>query len=159
MARPSVIPPEDKTRLVLSILAGELSVAEAARRAKVSEQSVSNWKRQFIESGRQGVAEGGKPGPNARERALLSELEEVKAALGEAHVELRVWKKAAEHRLPRRGPRDDPQRGGHAHHEVLRTDRHAAPYLHSSASPAVRRVGGEGSVAGTGRGSDRADWS
>jgi len=29
----------------------------------------------------------------------LEELEEVKAALGEAHVELRVWKKSAEHRL------------------------------------------------------------
>jgi transposase len=45
MARPSAIAPEEKTRLVLSILAGEISVADAARRAKVSEQSVSNWKR------------------------------------------------------------------------------------------------------------------
>jgi transposase len=90
------LPPEDKTRLVLSVLAGELSIAEAARKAKVSEQSVSNWKRQFIEAGRQGVAEGGKAGPNSRERALLAELEEVKAALGEAHVELRVWKRSAE---------------------------------------------------------------
>jgi hypothetical protein len=33
----------------------------------VSEQSVSNWKRQFIEAGRLGIAEGGKPGPNSRE--------------------------------------------------------------------------------------------
>jgi transposase len=30
---------------------------------------------------------------------LLDEVEELKAALGEAHVELRVWKKSAEHRL------------------------------------------------------------
>jgi transposase len=96
MARPSALPPEEKIRLVLSILAGEMSVAEAARKAKVSEQSVSNWKRQFIEAGRQGVAEGGKPGPNSRERQLLTELEEVKAALGEAHVELRVWKRSAD---------------------------------------------------------------
>jgi transposase len=96
MARPSALSPEEKSQLVLSVLAGEMSVAEAARKAKVSEQSVSNWKRQFIESGRQGVAEGGKPGPNSRERALLAELEEVKAAPGEAHVELRVWKRSAE---------------------------------------------------------------
>lgn len=63
MSRPPAVPPEEKTRLVLSILAGEMSIAEAARRAKVSEQSVSNWKRQFIEAGRQGVAHGGKPAP------------------------------------------------------------------------------------------------
>jgi hypothetical protein len=30
---------------------------------------------------------------------LLDEVEELKAALGEAHVELRVWKCSAEHRL------------------------------------------------------------
>ncbi|MCX4538997.1 helix-turn-helix domain-containing protein [Streptomyces sp. NPDC057539] len=42
---------------MLSILAGELTVAEAARRAKVSEQSVGNWKRQFLEPGRAGVRE------------------------------------------------------------------------------------------------------
>jgi transposase len=34
------LPIEDKARIVLSILAGEMTVAEAARRAKVSEQSV-----------------------------------------------------------------------------------------------------------------------
>ena len=42
---------------------------------------------------------GGKPGPNAAERALLDEVEDLKAALGEAHIELRVWMKSAEYRL------------------------------------------------------------
>ncbi len=100
MPRPPAVPAEEKTRLVLAILAGEMSIAEAARRAKVSEQSVSNWKRLFLESGRQGLAEGGKPGPNARERQLASHLEEVKAALGQAHVKLRVWKRAADYLPP-----------------------------------------------------------
>lgn len=99
MPRPPAVPADEKTRLVLAILAGEVTTAEAARRAKVSEQSVSNWKRQFLEAGRAGVEAGGRPGPNSREQRLLDELEEVKAALGEAHVELRVWKKAAD-RLP-----------------------------------------------------------
>jgi transposase len=99
MARPAVISVEDKFRLVLSVIAGEMSNAEAARRGKVSEQSISNWKRLFLESGKAGLAEGGKAGPNARERQLLDELEDLKTALGEAHVELRVWKKSAEGRL------------------------------------------------------------
>jgi len=37
---PPVIPAEKKARIVLSVIAGELSVAEAARREKVSEQSI-----------------------------------------------------------------------------------------------------------------------
>ena len=49
MSRPPVFPVEDKVRIVLSVLAGETTVAEAARKAKVSEQSVGNWKRQFLE--------------------------------------------------------------------------------------------------------------
>lgn len=48
MARPTATPVEEKVRIVLAVLAGELTVAAAAPQAKVSEQSVSNWKRQFI---------------------------------------------------------------------------------------------------------------
>jgi transposase len=99
VARPSVFSVEDKYRLVLAVISGKMSTAEAARRGKASEQSISNWKRLFLENGKQGLAENGLPGSNARERQLLEEVEELKAALGEAHVELRVWKKSAEHRL------------------------------------------------------------
>ena len=54
---------------MLSILAGEITVAEAARRAKVSEQSVRNWKRQFLEAGKSGLG-AGKSGPSTREQQL-----------------------------------------------------------------------------------------
>jgi transposase len=90
---------EDKYRLVLAGISGELSIAEAARCGKASEQSISTWKRQFLEGGKAGLAANGSLQPNHRERALADENEELKAALGEAHVELRVWKKSAEHRL------------------------------------------------------------
>ena len=99
MARPVVVSVEDKFRIVVSVVSGELSVAEAARRSKVSEQSISNWKRQFLEGGKQGLADGGRPGSNPLVRRLEEEVEDLKAALGEAHVELRVWKKSAEGRL------------------------------------------------------------
>src|ERR687894_357937 len=98
MARPPVFPAEEKVRIVLSILAGEITVAEAARRAKVSEQSVGNWKRQFLEAGKSGLA-GGEAGASSREQQLEAEVSELTQALGEAAVELRVWKKSAEGRL------------------------------------------------------------
>jgi len=99
VARPSLFSVEDKYRLVLAVISGELTIAEAARRGKASEQSLSTWKRQFLEGGKTGLAESGRLQPSQRERALAEENEELKAALGEAHVELRVWKKSAEYRL------------------------------------------------------------
>ena len=99
MARAALISVEDKFRIVCSVVGGELGVAEAARRSKVSEQSISNWKRQFLEVGKQGLADGGRPGSNPQVLRLEAEIEDLKAALGEAHVELRVWKKSAEGRL------------------------------------------------------------
>ena len=98
MARPAAVPAEEKTRIVLSVLAGEVTVAEAARRAKVSEQSVGNWKRQFLEAGKTGLV-AGKSGPSTREQQLEAEVAELTQALGEAHLEARVWKKSAEGRL------------------------------------------------------------
>jgi len=69
MARQPVFPVDEKARIVLSVLAGEVSVAEAARRAKVSEQSVGNWKRQFLEAGKTSLV-AGRAGPSTREAQL-----------------------------------------------------------------------------------------
>jgi transposase len=105
MARPSKKSPDEKMRAVLSVLRGEVSVAEAGRKAGVSEQTVSNWKRAFLESGRAGLASGGRPRRSSRELELEAENEELKAALGEAHVQLRVWQKGAEYLPPSRTSR------------------------------------------------------
>jgi transposase len=51
MPRLPAVSAADKIRFVLSILAGELTSAEAARRAKVSETTIGNWKRQFLAAG------------------------------------------------------------------------------------------------------------
>jgi transposase len=63
MARPLVFPAEEKVRIVLSILAGEITVAEAARRAKVSEQSVGFWNASSSKPARPGwsTASPGRP--------------------------------------------------------------------------------------------------
>ena len=99
MPRPSGKSPEQKLQVVLSVLRGELSAAEAGRRAGVSEQSVHNWKRLLLESGREALAAGRKR-RTSREVELEAENEELKAALGEAHVQLRVWRKGAEYLPP-----------------------------------------------------------
>ncbi|MCB0916220.1 MAG: transposase [Actinobacteria bacterium] len=91
MGRPPVIPAEKKLRIVLSVLAGEVTIVQAARKEKVSEQSISRWKAEFLEAG--------KTGPSTREEQLEAEVADLTQALGEAAVEIRVWKKSAEGRL------------------------------------------------------------
>ena len=48
---------EEKTRLVLAVLAGEMSGAEAARRCGVSPGQVLKWKYQFLEAGAERMQE------------------------------------------------------------------------------------------------------
>ena len=58
MSRAPVFTAEDTVRIVLSVLTGEITVAEVARRAKVSELSADTWKRQFLEAWELGLAPG-----------------------------------------------------------------------------------------------------
>lgn len=97
MGRPPVIAPEKKARIVLAVLAGEVSVTEAARKEQVSEQSIHRWKADFVEAGKTALT-AGRSGPSTREQQLEAEVADLTQALGEAAVELRVWKKSAEGR-------------------------------------------------------------
>lgn len=93
MARTSGISSERKLQVVMSVLKGELSAAEAGRRVGVSEQAVGNWKRAFLEAGAAGIEQGKRSSTSQREAALEAEVEELKTALGETVAELRVVKK------------------------------------------------------------------
>ena len=98
MGRPPTIPAERNSRIVLSVIAGEMTIAEAARRAKISEQSIGRWKADFLEAGKTALT-AGRSGPSTREEQLEAEVADLTQALGEAAVEIRVWKKSAEGRL------------------------------------------------------------
>ena len=98
MGRPPMIPAEKKLRIVLSVLAGEMTIAEAARREKISEQSIGRWKAEFLEAGKQGLI-AGKSGPTTRDHHLEADFANLTQALTEAAIEIRVWKKSAEGRL------------------------------------------------------------
>jgi transposase len=93
MARPPMFKVQEKQRIVLSVLRGECTVAEAARRNKCSETSIAKWRELFVQGGVQALEDGSRQGPSAREAQLERELAEVTSALGEAHVELRLLKR------------------------------------------------------------------
>ena len=85
--------------MVLSVLAGEMSCREAARRLGVSPDSVVKWKHQFLEAGAHRLQEvpagpaGAKGTPE--QRRLQLENEQLKLALAEATVQLRIWQRGA----------------------------------------------------------------
>ena len=93
MARPPMFSVQEKQRIVLSVLRGEQSVAEAGRRNKCSETSIAKWRDRFVQAGAGALEAGAQRGPSAREAQLERELEQVTTALGEAHVELRLLKR------------------------------------------------------------------
>lgn len=89
MARPPMFSVQEKQRIVLSVLRGECTVAEAARRNKCSETSIAKWRDRFVQAGL-GALQAAQKGPSTREVQLERELEGVMTALGEAHVRLRL---------------------------------------------------------------------
>ena len=80
MARPPSRSAEDKVRIVLAVLRGEVMIAEAARREGVSQTSIANWRDQFLDGGQQAVAAGGPAKPTSREHQLAAENEQLAAA-------------------------------------------------------------------------------
>ena len=51
-------PPEKKIRIVLSELAGEVTIAEAARKECVGEVSISKWRNEFLDGGKHALTVG-----------------------------------------------------------------------------------------------------
>jgi len=70
-----------------------LSLAEAARRHGVSSATVGNWRDRFVDAGKAGM-DRSRPGPDGgqsqTERRLRHECEQLKLALAEATVQLRI---------------------------------------------------------------------
>jgi transposase-like protein len=109
VSRPPAIPPSDKAKHILSILAGSTTVGEVAQVAGVTPQAVRKWRTQFIDAGIRALAADGQ-GTEAdrRARELAQEIARLKIALGEAHMQLRVRRLHISLRRPRQ--REDPLR-------------------------------------------------
>ncbi|WP_078893998.1 transposase [Streptomyces sp. CT34] len=102
MGRPPILPADKKLGLLVRVMSGQLTAAEAAREAGVSEQSVSNWRRQFIEGARNGLA--GESGRDSEEASRIAELTKenamLKATIGELYMELRKYGRSTPGRVP-----------------------------------------------------------
>jgi transposase-like protein len=98
-SRRTKVAAEEKTRLVLAVLANEMTCAEAARRAGVNPVTMTKWKHQFLEAGAQRLQEvpSGPAGSQGspEQRRLRMENEQLKLALAEATVQLRIWQRGA----------------------------------------------------------------
>lgn len=79
-----------KEAIVLSVLRGELGVAEAARQHGANESLIHTWKAQFLEAGRARLA-GNKQDDGFR--TLEKENERLKSLLGEKELALYIAKK------------------------------------------------------------------
>lgn len=93
MGRPAKHSVDFKTRVVLGVLRGEMSAAEAARRHGVSETSVGKWKDSFIRAGREGLAAKADGRASSGDGRVGAQVDELTRALGEAHVELRLLRR------------------------------------------------------------------
>jgi transposase len=76
-----------------------MTAAEAARRCGVSSTLVTKWKHQFLEAGAERMQEvpsgaAGSAG-SPEQRRLRRENQELKLALAEATVQLRIWQQGA----------------------------------------------------------------
>lgn len=81
--------------MVLSVLRGEQTQVEAARRLEMSQTTIAKWQKQFLEGAHEGLARGdnAKAPASKREAELQANIDDLTTALGEAYVELRVWRK------------------------------------------------------------------
>lgn len=91
---------EQRLQVVLSVLSGEVSMSEAARRMGVSTQAVVKWRDRFLAAGREALMDDrlsgpAKAGESVAERRMRHENEQLKLALAEATVQLRIWKRGA----------------------------------------------------------------
>jgi transposase len=125
MGRRPIKSADEKIKAVLSVLRSELTQVEAARRLEISQTTIAKWQKQFLEGAREFLARGdnARDPSSRREQGLEAQIEELTSALGEADVELRVWRKGGLS-TPVRRSRGNPQRDEDERGSVLRAPRY-----------------------------------
>jgi transposase len=147
---------DEKLAVVLSVLKGETTQVEAARRLQMSQTTIAKWQKR-VPRGRPRVAGPRRDarGPTSRrEDELAAQIEDLTTARGEAYVDLRVWRKKGRSTHVRRA-RADPGRRQGLGRALLRPVRDPTRHLVLLADRSAPRPPGP-SLAGAGRRSRRA---
>ena len=107
MGRKPFHSPDEKLAIVLSVLRGETTQSDVARRLQMSQTTIAKWQKQFLEGAHESLARGeNAQGPRSRrEEELHAQVDDLTQALGEAYVELRVWRKGGALYPPSRSSR------------------------------------------------------
>jgi transposase len=89
MQKHRIFKPEFKARVILQILTGEKSAAQICREHKLSDQSIANWKKQFLENA-DTIFDQAREASD--EQGRIAELEQM---IGRLTMELEAAKKAS----------------------------------------------------------------
>lgn len=84
---------EEKLEIVLVALRNEGSKAELCRQRGISSMSLDAWIKRFVESGKAGLRSERQVNSNGELEALRKENEQLKKALAERELDVRLLKK------------------------------------------------------------------
>jgi transposase len=86
---------EERIRIVLDDLRGEMSIAELCRREGIAEGLYYSWSKEFLEAGKRRLAgDTARAATSDEVKALRREAQDLKEVLAEQALELRLVKKA-----------------------------------------------------------------
>ncbi len=86
---------EDKIRIVIEGLRGELSVAELCRKEGISQSLYYKWSKEFLEAGKQRLAGNTKRQADSGEvKGMQQENEQMKLLIAELSLKNRILKKS-----------------------------------------------------------------
>ncbi len=104
---------DEKIRIVVESLRGEISISELCRREGIQPSLFYRWSKQFLEAGKNGLTRETKRDASDDEvRELKSENEQLKISLAEAHLAVLRYKKASARKRPVQADASRNETGG-----------------------------------------------
>ena len=86
---------EEKIRIVIEGMRGEIAITDLCRREKIAPSQYYKWSKQFLEAGRTALTrETSRNATDDEVRTLRDENDRLKIALAESHIDVIKYKKS-----------------------------------------------------------------